>query len=168
MDAPDVIPLHRVATALPELLHTTIEAMQKQAEALEVNLTVDAAPDLPLAYVDPDKIAWAVATLVGNSLRYVRHGTRRLPGGVIRVHVAFEAGSTVITVEDDGPGIPAEKVRGLFQRRRGGTHGAGLALLLIQDVVEAHGGTVEVQSRHGERQSGTLVRLRLPGVSHGA
>jgi signal transduction histidine kinase len=162
MTAPDLIPLHRVPTDLPHLLRGTVETMQQQAASLDVALTIEAPADLPPARVDPDKIAWAVATLVGNSLRYVRRGTRRLPGGAIHVRIATEGEWTVITVEDDGPGIPPEKVPNLFRRGQEVTHGAGLALLLIQDVVVAHGGTVDVQSQCGSPGSGTTVRLRLP------
>jgi signal transduction histidine kinase len=165
MNVEDAIPLHRVPTDLPELLRGTIETMQQQAEALDVKLTIEAAPDLPLADVDPDKIAWAVATLVGNSLRYVRRGTRRLPGGAITVRIGTEGTSALITVEDDGPGIPAEKLANLFQRGKGVTHSAGLGLLLIHDVVTAHGGTVDVHSPLADGVSGTMVRLRLPVVS---
>jgi signal transduction histidine kinase len=162
MNTPDAIPLHRVDTDLPQLLRGTIETMQQQAALVDVVLTLESAPDLPSSSVDPDKIAWAVATLVGNSLRYVRRGTRRLPGGSIRVHVGTEDGCIVITVEDDGPGIPPEKQATLLRRGTGVVHSAGLGLLMIQDVVAAHGGSIDVQSKCGSRDSGTTVRLRLP------
>ena len=117
---------------------------------------------MPAVDVDAEKIAWAVATLVGNALRYVRHGTRLRPGGNIRVRVGADAGAIVVAVEDDGPGIPPEKVAQLFVRGAGVTHGTGLGLMLIEDVVAAHGGTVDVTSRHGALDGGTTVTLRLP------
>ncbi len=172
MGAPtDAIPLRRSSTDLVALLTGTIEPLARQAEALDVSLSIDAAPDTPRVAVDPEKIAWAVATLVGNALRFVRRGTRRLPGGSIRVHVGADGGGVVITVEDDGPGIPAEKCARLFRRGEGVTHGTGLALMLIEDVITAHGGTVQVQSKCSGFGSGTAVTLRLPtaaGVPAGA
>jgi len=162
MNAPEVIPLHRVPTDLPRLLGGAIEVLQRQAASLDVALTIEAPPNLPLVTVDPHKIAWAVTTLVGNSLRYVRRGTQLHPGGAIHVRIDVERGWAVITVSDDGPGIPPAKVRHLFHRENGILHGAALALLLIQDVIGAHGGTVDVESQHGSLESGTTVRLRLP------
>ncbi len=158
----DCIPLRRSWTELGPLLAGTIETLVEQARALDVSLVLVAEPGLPRVHVDAEKIAWVVATLVGNALRYVRRGSRRLPGGSIRVHVRPDDGSVVVSVEDDGPGIPADKLERLFRRGEGVTHGTGLALMLVQDVVAAHGGSVEVQSRTGAFASGTTVSLRLP------
>jgi len=158
----DAIPLNRTLTDLPGLLGGTVETLRQQAAALDVSLSVEAAPGLPRVRVDAEKIAWAVATLVGNALRYVRCGTRRLPGGSIRVILRAEAGAVVIAVEDDGPGIPPEKVARLFLRGAGVTHGTGLALMLIQDVLVAHGGSVDVESHTDAFASGTTVSMRIP------
>jgi signal transduction histidine kinase len=156
------IPLRCTDTDLPSLLEGTVETLRAQAAALDVSLSVEASPGLPRVSVDAEKMAWAVATLVGNALRYVRRGTRRLPGGSIRVRIALEGEAVVVAVEDDGPGIPPEKAQNLFRRGQGVTHGTGLALMLIQDVLAAHGGTVDVQTRVGALDSGTTVSLRLP------
>jgi two-component system OmpR family sensor kinase len=162
MSGTDAIPLRRSPTDLVPLLTGTIETLQEQARALDVALAIDAAPGLARANIDAEKIAWAVATLVGNAFRYVRRGTRRLPGGSIRVRLRHDSGSVLVSVEDDGPGIPPEKVANLFRRGQGVTHGTGLALMLIQEIVAAHGGTVEVQSACEAFASGTTVTLRLP------
>ncbi|MGO8994382.1 MAG: sensor histidine kinase [Polyangiaceae bacterium] len=162
MTAADAIPLRRAPTDLVALLTGTIETLQEQASALDVTLAIDAEPSLPRMNVDAEKIAWAVATLVGNAFRYVRRGTRRLPGGAIHVHLRTEDGFVVVAVDDDGPGIPADKVANLFRRGHGVTHGTGLALMLIEDVVAAHGGTIEVKSKCDAFASGTTITLRLP------
>jgi signal transduction histidine kinase len=160
--ATDSIPLRRSSTDLVALLTGTIETLTQQAQALDVSLAIDAEPGLPRVSIDAEKVAWAVATLVGNAFRYVRRGTRRLPGGSIRVHVRAEAGWLAITVEDDGPGIPPDKAAKLFRRGEGVTHGTGLALMLIEDVVAAHGGTIDVQSKCEGFGSGTAITLKLP------
>ncbi len=157
----DAIPLHRVPTDVLGLLSGAIEMLRGQAKSLDVDLTLDAPRDLPMVRIDPEKIAWAVTTLIGNALRYVRTGTRRLPGGTIRVGIEPAGATLVISVEDDGPGIPPEKLERLFVR--GDTrHGVGLGLLMVRDVVAAHGGEIEVKSRQGAVDRGTTVVLRIP------
>lgn len=164
------IPLHCAPTDLRALFASTTEALSEQARELDVDFRIESAPDLPqTAVIDPEKIAWAVATLVGNAFRYVRRGTRRLPGGSIGVVLSFDASKReiVIAVEDDGPGIPADKVPWLFQRQAGTVHAAGLGLRLIHDIVVAHGGSASVESRDGGIEHGTKITLRIPWVSSG-
>ena len=161
----DAIPLRRAPTDLAALLKGTIETLQQQARAIDIALTVDSGPGLPLLSIDGEKIAWAVATLVGNAFRYVRRGTRRHPGGSIQVRIRADGSWVTVAVEDDGPGIPPEKAANLFRRGHGVTHGTGLALMLIEDVVTAHGGAIDVKSKCDPFASGTVVTLRLPAAS---
>lgn len=158
----DAIPLHRTPTDLRTLLKGTLEVLKAQAMGRDVSLTIEAPADLPTVSVDAEKIAWAVATLVGNALRYVRHGSLRRPGGTIVVRITAEPDGIVIGVDDDGPGIPPEKAANLFRRGAGVTHGTGLALMLIQDVLTAHGGRVDVKTSTDPASSGTTIALRLP------
>lgn len=163
-DAPS-IPLHLAVTDLRALFQSSTEALAEQARELDVDFRIESAPDVPArALIDPEKLAWAVATLVGNAFRYVRRGTRRLPGGSIGIALGFDAANSElrIRVEDDGPGIPAEKVPWLFARREGAVHAAGLSLRLIHDIVVAHGGTVSVESTTDGPEHGTKITLRLP------
>jgi signal transduction histidine kinase len=152
------IPLRVVQTDLRALLAGALEVMKQQADDLEIALDVDVAADVPRANVDPEKIAWAVTTLVGNAMRFVRKGSRHLPGGTIGVRVARENESIAISVEDDGPGIASDKLPWLFERAPGPVHAAGLALMMVRDVAIAHGGTVDVASTPGS----TRITLHLP------
>jgi signal transduction histidine kinase len=156
------IPLRAEPTDLRALLTGALGALRDQANQFEIALTIEAPADLPKVDVDAEKIAWAVATLVGNALRFVRHGTRRLPGGSIVVRLGRVPGAVTVAVEDDGPGIPPDKVPWLFERKPGATHAAGLGLMLIHDVVTAHGGTVDVRSAVEGPERGTRITLRLP------
>ncbi len=158
----DAIPLHRTPTDLRTLLQGTLEVLKAQAMGRDVSLTIEAPEDLPPVSLDAEKIAWAVATLVGNALRYVRHGSLRRPGGTIVVRITAESEAIVVGVDDDGPGIPPEKAANLFRRGAGVTHGTGLALMLIQDVLAAHGGKVDVKTSTDPASSGTTIALRLP------
>jgi signal transduction histidine kinase len=156
-----MIPLRKSPTDLKVLLSSALDGLEHQCEHTQVDLHVT-GDDLAQVEIDPEKIAWAVATLVGNALRYVRHGSRNRPGGSIVVSLAKKGDQIEIAVSDDGPGIPADKVPYLFERKPGTLHAAGLALMLVHDVVVAHGGSVEVKSTTEVPDHGTRIALRLP------
>jgi two-component system sensor histidine kinase VicK len=161
----DSIPLRRRDVELRALLSSALEPLIAQARMSDVDLRIEAAPGLPVyANVDAEKVAWAVATLVGNALRHVRSGSRLRPGGSIRVKLSYDAerGEIVISVKDDGSGIPKEKLATLFEHDGGHPHAVGLGLRLIDDVAAAHGGTVSVDSQRASLDQGTTVTLRLP------
>jgi two-component system OmpR family sensor kinase len=152
-------------TDLRRLLVSTMEILLEQASSLDITLRVEPTDRVPSAIpVDPEKIAWAVATLVGNAFRHVKRGTWRMPGGSIDVKLDYETtkNEVVIQVTDDGPGIPEDKVRWLFQRQPGATHAVGLGLMLVHDVVLAHNGSVDVKSATGAFEHGTTITLALP------
>jgi signal transduction histidine kinase len=158
--------LQAVATDVRELLVSALEPLRAQARPLDVSLRIELAPDLPSEILlDAEKIAWAVTTLVGTALRYTRPGSRLRPGGSIHVaarRIEGEQPAVAISVEDDGPGIPEDRVPWLFTRAPGTPRSAGLSLALINDVVRAHGGTVDVRSSTGALDHGTTVTLVLP------
>src|SRR5262249_29296468 len=140
-------------------------ALERQAQALDVDLRVTTEPDVPRAlFLDPEKIAWALTTLVGNSMRYVRRGTRRLPGGSIALTASFDSagGELVVVVVDDGPGIAPEIVRRLFERAPGAPHATGLALTVVRDIVTAHGGSMDLATSTHDIDHGTTITVRVP------
>ena len=147
------------------LLQQALSALDRQARALDVGLTVEVRADVPAEIVvDPEKIAWAVSALAGNAMRYVRRGTRQMPGGSVAVTARRDAvrGELILAVEDDGPGIPPEAVERMFQRAPGASHAPGLALSVARDLVAAHGGALALESSVEEVEHGTTVTLRLP------
>jgi two-component system, NtrC family, sensor kinase len=81
-------------------------------------------------------------------------------GGTIRVTATADAGAVVLSVADDGCGIPPDAVPKLFRPYfTTKKHGTGLGLFVLKRIAEAHGGTVEVLSAVGE---GTTFRVRIP------
>ena len=165
LSAVPAVGLHRTATDLRALVGYAVTALDRQARALDIGLSVTIDPEVPATLVlDPEKIAWAVSALAGNAMRYVRRGTRHMPGGSIAVTAARDAerGEILLVVEDDGPGIPAHVVERLFQRAPGAPHATGLALTVVRDIVTAHGGSMELASSTDEDDHGTTVTVRLP------
>lgn len=157
--------LRRAAIDVRALLASIIGVMAQQARAMDVALTLDVASEVPTTFdADPEKVAWAMTALVGNALRFVRSGSRTMPGGSIRVRASYESKTSrlLLEVQDDGSGMSEEALSRLLMRLPGQAHAAGLALSLIQDIVAAHGGALHVSSSTEPDQSGTTVRLTLP------
>ncbi len=161
----EALAIRRSATDVRQLLSSKLAIIASQAEAAGVTLSVDVADDVPaVVHLDSEKMAWVITTLVGNALRYVQTPSRRLGGKAIDVRTTFDHASSAltITVHDGGPGIPADTVRRLFIRDGLNVRGAGLALLLVRDIMVAHGGRVDLRSNTEPVGHGTTIRLTLP------
>jgi signal transduction histidine kinase len=146
------------------LLRSSLAPLIRQAKEDQIELRVETLGNVPQLVVDPEKLAWGIATLVGNALRYVRRGSAVSAGGSVLVHIVNDdsAPDVAIAVQDDGPGIPEEKLPYLFERRSGAPHAEGLALSLVRDIVSAHGGRIEVESRTDGEERGTSITIFLP------
>ncbi len=120
------------------------------------------APDPPLVVEgDPARLHQVVVNLLANAHRHTPEGT------AVTVTLAPDADDVVLTVSDDGPGIPEELQPRLFERfargdssRSRATGSTGLGLAIVAAVVEAHGGAIEVASGPG----GTRFTVRLPRI----
>jgi signal transduction histidine kinase len=124
--------------------------------------TIDFSPpdeELP-ADVDPDALSRAIWNLIDNAVKYSPDSR------TIWVSVRRHEGRILIEVRDQGMGIPTEEQTGIFNRfvrgeesRRRRIRGTGIGLALVKDIVEAHGGRVDVASRPGAGSS-FIVTLR--------
>ncbi len=124
----------------------------------------------PEAFVrgNRDRLLDVVVNVLDNAVRYNR------VGGEVRVGIESRGSVARLCVEDDGPGIPPGELRHIFDRYlelpvspHGGGIGVGLGLSLVRQVVERHGGRVEMQS---EQKKGTRCVIDLPlfaGVASG-
>ena len=121
-------------------------------------LTIDVEPDLPLLRFDYVQIAQVLVNLIENAVKYTPAGTP------ITVAAHQVPGAIEISVHDDGPGIPREQQLRLFDKfyrayAATAAPGAGIGLAISKGLVEAHGGTIWVESEPG---SGTTFRFTLP------
>ena len=98
--------------------------------------------------------------LLDNALRHAPHG------GSVTVRCGYEGNSPFLSVEDDGPGIPAREHARIFERfyRVPGTpgDGAGLGLAIVKEVVSNHGATLHIEAPAGR---GTRIVVRFPSSS---
>ena len=120
-----------------------------------VQLIQDGAAMLPSVEIDDAQFKQALINLMVNARQVLKDG-----GQVRVVTRAGAGGEIVLEVIDDGPGIPPEtreRIFEVFYSSRGG--GTGLGLPIARQVVERHGGSIEVDSEVGK---GTTFRIRLP------
>jgi len=120
----------------------------------------DLPADLPLLYVDPDRLVQVLWNLLENACKYSP------PGSPIRVEARRIGDEVVIGVIDRGSGIPLGDRARIFQRfvrldkdRRAQAQGSGLGLAICRGIIEAHGGRIWVEDRPG---GGSIFRVALP------
>lgn len=120
----------------------------------------------------PDAVVWCDPRLVGQLLvNLLDNATRHAPGAAIDIRVSVGVGSWQLTVEDDGPGVPAGQEGEVFKKFSRGTSdtgpqgsGTGLGLAICAAVAQLHGGRVVLESGRGARFVLTLPQppLRAP------
>jgi len=136
--------------------------LSPQAEREGVSLTIEAAPDLPPATVDGKQIYNAVYNLILNAIDACDRGDTVTLRCAAVTDGTFPSGNCIVVeCSDTGPGIPDEVKAKLFTDQAVSTKamGTGLGTRIIKDVVEAHNGTLELESEVGV---GTTIRCRMP------
>jgi heavy metal sensor kinase len=150
--------LLRSPVALSDVANAVAMKLGGLAQAKGISL--DVAGDGAVVRGDRPRLYQAVANLVDNAVKYTP------AGGEVRVSIWRKDQQAGLTVRDSGPGIPAEALPRIFERfvradaaRSRGGGGSGLGLAIVREIVEAHGGTVWVESDPGH---GSAFSLELP------
>jgi signal transduction histidine kinase len=160
----EALNLRREAVDLAQLARSTSDKLKPRAQAAGVDLQVDAAGlDVPLGWVDSDRIEQVLVNLLDNAIKYSR------PGSVVTIDVQGHGDDLVqVRVRDQGIGIRPEDLSRVGERfyradraRSRTEGGSGLGLAIAQALVRAHGGHLSLESRVGE---GTLAAFTLPRV----
>ena len=121
-----------------------------------LRLLVDGVPCAATA--DPQRVHQALVNFIENAIKYSQ------PGGEVRISAAANNGAAVVEVSDQGVGIPPEELERIGERffRASTTTnmpGTGLGLAITREIVERHGGRLDVDSEVGK---GTNFRITLP------
>jgi PAS domain S-box-containing protein len=154
--------LRQQPVALADVLAGSVEAARGLIDAHRHDLAMDiAAPDLRL-HGDPDRLTQVFSNLLSNAAKYTE------PGGQLRLLVRSEDGEAVVSVIDNGIGIPPadlEHVFDLFSQVRAhqgrSEGGLGIGLSLVRNLVMLHGGSVSAESAGSGTGSCFTVRLPL-------
>ena len=149
----------------PRLLIERVAARHSfAAEQTGISLRVEAGEDSPLVFADAERMTQVLDNLVTNALRFTP------PRGEIILTIRAAGGSVLIQIRDSGSGIAHEEQPHIFARLYRGDKArqpngeSGLGLAIAKSIVEAHRGTITVESQPGK---GSLFTIRLPGLVEG-
>jgi signal transduction histidine kinase len=135
-------------------------AMNFEKEMLDKNIYIEISKEPIQVFADKDKLTQVIVNLLSNAVKYSKDNSR------VDINVEVIDGAAVIRVKDTGIGIEKQHLDNIFERfyrvdssRSRMTGGSGIGLTITKLIVEAHGGTIEVQSKIEE---GTEFIVRLP------
>ena len=154
--------LHVEPTDLDVLVGEVVRAFAGAGAAAAVTVRADVPDDLPIVEVDPVRIREVLSNLVSNAVRHTPAGGSVVISGIAEPSPAGSTASRLtIRVSDTGPGIEPAVLPHVFDRFVKGTDsvGSGLGLAIARYLVEAHGGTLEVEA---SGSTGTTFRATLP------
>ena len=154
--------LHREPVDLRTIIEEAGETGELLAEHAGVTIEIRMPPDPLVLAVDRSRVRQLALNLIENAVKYTPRG------GTVSVEVGATDGRVLLTVADSGIGIAPGDLPHIFDRfwradsartRTGARPGTGLGLAICKWIAEAHGGTIEVQSRPGR---GTTFTVALP------
>ncbi|WNG22573.1 sensor histidine kinase [Cystobacter fuscus] len=151
------LPLALEPLPVKELIEQVLPVLQPLAVSRALKLRVAVSPEVRPVKADRERVHQVLTNLVGNALKFTP------PGGTITLRAKPVDGLVRFSVKDNGPGISPADVPHLFERfwrsASASERGTGLGLNIVKTLVEAHGGTVWVESQLG---AGSTFFFTLP------
>jgi two-component system phosphate regulon sensor histidine kinase PhoR len=150
--------LKKEPVKINQLVEEVIAQFNHQAKRQKLTISQDFATDLPPVPADKDRVRQVIANLVHNAIKFTS------PGGRITVTSLALEDSVVVDIVDTGIGIPREDLPRVFERFYKGDkartgEGTGMGLAIAKHVVEAHSGSIWVESEEGR---GSTFSFSLP------
>nr|WP_295739424.1 ATP-binding protein [uncultured Acidocella sp.] len=152
---------------LPPLLERIVAGLEPMVRAQATTLVVEVPADLPRVAADADQLTQVFTNLLENALKYGKPGGRVTLSAGIAQDERFPAGGVLVSVTDDGAGIPREHIPRLTERfyrvdkgRSRNIGGTGLGLAIVKHVVSRHRGRLVIESELGQ---GSCFSVWLPG-----
>ena len=151
------LPIEPTRVDVRSMLGEAYELFKAQAVAGSITLQSKKAEGVPDVYADRHRVLQVLSNLIGNAMKFTPEG------GVISFAAELRRDEVLFTIADSGPGIEKRHLEDIFspywQAKRAERLGAGLGLPIAKGIVEAHGGTIWVESEPGK---GTKFTFTLP------
>jgi signal transduction histidine kinase len=153
------VQFRRTSFNVADMLFECKDIMHGKAQEEQVEVRIVGVDGLPPWEADRDKLKQVVLNLLSNAIKYNRRG------GSVVIGAQAQESTTSISVQDTGAGIPEEAVPHLFEKfyrvreTEGRVSGTGLGLAICKEIVQGHGGRMEVKSTVGE---GSTFSVFLP------
>ncbi|WP_346289230.1 hybrid sensor histidine kinase/response regulator [Sphaerothrix gracilis] len=155
------INMHKSHCQIAELLAQAAEAMQAMAQKSQVSLVINTVA--AQIWADPDRILQTLTNLLSNAIKFSK------PGGTVWLEAqSLTCSQLLITVRDEGRGIPEDKLQSIFERfqqvdasdsrQKGGT---GLGLAICRNIIEQHDGRIWAERAAG---AGSVFKVSLPSA----
>jgi signal transduction histidine kinase len=150
-------------TQINDLIRRAIEDLRPLAEAKSHNIVYNEPDESLLIMGDPGRLNSVMTNLLSNAIKFTDKG------GSIGVGVRWDDDQVIVSVKDNGPGIPADEIPRVFEHLFRGrvtvrdpnnpVEGTGLGLALAKTVIEQHGGSIWVES---DEEQGSTFYFSLP------
>lgn len=140
--------LHLTAIDLGQMVTSVAQSLAVMADKKHISLEID-APSMPSVAADGDRFSQVLNNLISNAIKYTPDG------GNVWVKTRAVEGGVEVSIADNGVGIPEKDLPRIFERfyqvdkARGPSRGTGLGLAIVKEIIQAHGGKIEVQSVEG-------------------
>jgi signal transduction histidine kinase len=140
---------------LNAILHQTLTLLEPEIVSRGIAVNLDLSEKLPPALVDPDQFQQVFYNLIRNAYQAIAGEE-----GLIEIRTRSTDTDFLISISDNGTGIPPEQMGSLFEPyRTTKSSGTGLGLLIVRRIIREHGGEIEIQS---QPEQGTNILIHLP------
>lgn len=142
-----------------DLLKISLQTLENHAQKRRMTVNLTIADDLPIMQGDGQRLERVFVNLISNAIKYTPIG------GTLNIDLRHNSHHVVLTVKDNGIGIPSEHLPHIFKRfyrvptGDDKTEGTGLGLSIVQSIVERHQGVIEVESTP---EVGSTFTIKLP------
>jgi signal transduction histidine kinase len=156
------VQFRKTTFSVADLLYECKDVMATKATEDNIQIRVESPEGLPLLEADRDKVKQVVLNLLSNAVKYNR------PNGMVMLRSEASEKELSIYIQDTGLGIPDESLPHLFEKffrvreHESRVAGTGLGLSICKQIINGHGGRIEVRSKLGV---GTVFLVSLPRVS---
>lgn len=158
-----IVQLRKEPVSIPELISLSLSKFEQILNSQQKNININIMQDLPIIEIDYVLMEQAIRNIISNAITYTPNDS------TINVYCSLIDNQIIITIEDDGDGLPADnpsKVFDKFFREHSNiTGGIGIGLTISKSIIELHGGTITASNRTDTHGAKFEINLPLGQVS---